>query len=121
MPQPGPFVDIHCHLVPGIDDGAQNWDDTLAMARMASEDGIGTIVVTPHQLGSYRCNVGDEIRRRTAELQSVLDEHHIDLQVLPGGDVRIESDLVSLVRQGEVMSLADHRKHVLLELPHEMY
>jgi protein-tyrosine phosphatase len=116
-----PFVDIHCHLVPGIDDGARNWDDTLAMARMAAADGIGTIVVTPHQLGSYRQNSGDEIRRRTAELQKFLDERQVALRVLPGADVRIEADITSLLRSGEVLTLADRRKHVLLELPHEMY
>ena len=119
--QPEPFVDIHCHLVPGIDDGSQNWEDTLAMAQMAVKDGISTIVVTPHQLGSYGHNDGDTIRARTAELQQFLNDRFVPLKVLPGGDVRIEEDLVKMVREGRVMSLADHRKHVLLELPHEMY
>jgi protein-tyrosine phosphatase len=121
MDELAPFVDLHCHLLPGIDDGSQNWDDTLAMARMAAADGIGTIVVTPHQLGSYRQNTGDAIRRRTAELQQFLDDHQIALRVLPGADVRIEADMTSLLRSGEVLSLADRHRHVLLELPHEMY
>lgn len=116
-----PFVDIHCHLVPGIDDGSQSWDETLAMARMAVADGIGTIVVTPHQLGNFAHNHGDLIRSRTVELQQFLDRHEVPLQVLPGGDVRIEAGLVGKIRRGEVMSLADHRRHVLLELPHELY
>ena len=116
-----PFVDIHCHLLPGIDDGASHWGDTLAMARLAVDDGIGTIVVTPHQLGSYRHNSGDDIRRRTTELQQFLDQHQVPLRVLPGADVRIEAGMTALLRTGEVLSLADCRKHVLLELPHEMY
>ena len=94
MSKPEPFVDIHCHLVPGIDDGARNWDETLEMARMAARDGISTIIVTPHQLGGYRCNTGPLIQERTEELQKVLDEHGIPLQVLPGGDVRVDIDLV---------------------------
>lgn len=121
MPEREPFVDIHCHLVPGIDDGSKSWDETLAMARMAVADGIRTIVVTPHQLGNFAHNQGDTIRARTAELQTFLDEHEVPLEVLPGGDVRIESNLVARIRRGEVMSLADRRKHVLLELPHELY
>ncbi len=116
-----PFVDIHCHLVPDIDDGAKTWEESLAMARMAVADGTETIVVTPHQLGAYGHNTGDEIRARTRQLQQFLNEHNVPLKVLAGGDVRIESDMIAKLRTGEVMSLADRRKHVLLELPHELY
>lgn len=115
------FVDIHCHLLPGIDDGAKSWDESLEMARMAVEDGITTIITTPHQLGGFARNLGNEIRKQTKALQALLDQERIPLQVLPGGDVRIEDSLLPGLRSGEVMSLADHRKHVLLELPHELY
>ena len=115
------FVDIHCHLVPGIDDGASNQAESLAMALLAVDEGIDTIVVTPHQMGSFARNTGDEIRVRTVELQELLDANGIPLRVLPGGDVRIDTGLVPGVASGDVMSLADHRRHVLLELPHELY
>jgi protein-tyrosine phosphatase len=115
------FVDIHCHLVPEIDDGAKSWDETLAMAKMAVDDGITTIVVTPHQLGNYAHNTGDIIRQRTIALQQQLDRSQIPLRVLPGADVRIEDEMVEGLRRGDVLSLGDHRKHVLLELPHELY
>ena len=116
-----PFVDIHCHLLPGVDDGARDWRESLAMARMAVNDGFGTIVVTPHQLGNYRQNSGELVRQRTAELQALFEEQAVPLRVLPGADVRIESDMVELLRKGDVLSLADRRRHVLLELPHELY
>jgi protein-tyrosine phosphatase len=118
---PPPFVDIHCHLIPGIDDGAKDWVEALSMARMAVEDGICTVVVTPHQLGNYAANDGPAVRASAAELQDFLDDQNVPLTVLPGADVRIESDLVRRIRRGEVVSLADHRRHVLLELPHELY
>jgi protein-tyrosine phosphatase len=121
MQASAPLIDIHCHLLPEIDDGAKSWDESLAMARLAVEDGIGTIVVTPHQLGSYRHNRGETIRQRTAQLQQLLDEHRLPLRVLPGADVRIEADMLTLLRSGEVLTLADQRRHVLLELPHELY
>ncbi len=116
-----PFVDIHCHLVPGIDDGAQSWEQSLQMAALAVADGIGAIVVTPHQLGNFAHNTGQTIRARTSELQQSLDAHGIALRVLPGADVRIEPDMVEKLRRGEVLTLADRGKHVLLELPHELY
>ena len=116
-----PFVDIHCHLIPRVDDGSQSWEQSLAMAAMATTDGIETIVVTPHQLGTYSHNGGETIRRCTAELQQFLNDHGVSLRVLPGADVRIEPQIIDKLQSGEVLTLADHRKHVLLELPHELY
>jgi len=115
------FVDIHCHLLPGIDDGAQTWDDSLAMARMALDDGIATTVCTPHQLGNFGENRGEEIRRLVLELQARLDEARLPLRVLPGADVRIESEMMQRIKAGDVLTLGDRGRHVLLELPHELY
>jgi protein-tyrosine phosphatase len=115
------FVDIHCHLLPGIDDGASTWEESLAMARAAADDGIATIVATPHQLGAHAANQGREIRARTERLQTFLDQRGIPLEVLPGADVRIEPELIAKIRSGEVLTLADQGRHVLLELPHEVY
>jgi protein-tyrosine phosphatase len=115
------FVDIHCHLLPGVDDGASDLPASLAMAAMAVDDGAATVIATPHQLGGFRRNHGDDIRRRTAELQAELDRAGIPLTVLPGADVRIEEGLVAGIAAGEVLTLGDRRRHVLLELPHELY
>ena len=115
------FVDIHCHILPGIDDGARTWDDALDMARLAVANGTDTIIATPHQLGNYNRNEGDTIRDATRSLQQFLQHQQIPLRVLPGADVRIEPDLATKVKQGSVLSLADRQRHVLLELPHELY
>ena len=121
LESPLPFVDVHCHIVPGIDDGSRSWDDTLAMAKMAIDDGIETIIATPHQLGSYAHNDGEMIRRRVAELSDVLAQHRLPLKVLPGADVRIEFDMLARLHTGDVLTLGDLGRHVLLELPHELY
>jgi protein-tyrosine phosphatase len=115
------FVDIHCHLLPGLDDGAKSIEESLAMARLAVAEGTTTIIATPHQLGNFGRNAGDDIRCRVAALQGELDAAKIAIKVLPGADVRIESGMVEAIVQGEVLTLGDHRRHVLLELPHELY
>jgi protein-tyrosine phosphatase len=115
------FVDIHCHLLPGIDDGANSIDESLAMARLAVEDGTTTIIATPHQLGNFGHNRGDDIRGRVVDLQQQLDGAGVPLRVLPGADVRIEPGMADAITRGDVLSLGDHRRHVLLELPHELY
>lgn len=115
------LVDIHCHLLPSVDDGAADLAESLAMARMSVEQGVGTVVCTPHQLGFFHDNHGADLRRRVADLQAELQRQSIPLTVLPGADVRIEDGMVELLVSGEVLSLGDHRRHVLLELPHELY
>jgi protein-tyrosine phosphatase len=119
--RPDPFVDIHCHVLPELDDGASSWDEALAMAEMAAADGIATIIATPHQLGNHAKNSGETIRAAAAEFQRFLEQRHVPLQVLPGADVRIEPDLVRKIRTGEVLTLGDRRRHLLLELPHDIY
>jgi protein-tyrosine phosphatase len=119
---PGPaFTDVHCHIIPGVDDGAADMAESLAMARLAAADGVRTIVATPHQLGGNGQNRGDDIRRRAAELQERIDAESLPMCVLPGADVRIEDGMVQKLVSGDVLTLADRRRHVLLELPHELY
>ena len=93
----------------------------MAMARQAVEDGIDTIIVTPHQLGSYSVNRGDSIRQLVRETREFMVQHQLPLRIEPGADVRIEPEMIAGLESGEILSLADLRQHVLLELPHELY
>ncbi|QDS96645.1 Tyrosine-protein phosphatase YwqE [Roseimaritima multifibrata] len=115
------FVDIHCHLLPGIDDGSRSWEDSLAMAQQMVAEGIDTVCVTPHQLGNYTSTTGQTIRQRTGQLQQWLQTNQVPLNVLPGADVRIDADMITRLQSGDCVSLGDRRRHVLLELPHELY
>jgi protein-tyrosine phosphatase len=91
------------------------------MARMAVDDGTTTIIATPHQLGSYAQNDAKSIRQKVTQINALLQQQHIPLTVLPGADVRIEADMLDRLRSDKVLTLGDQKKHVLLELPHEMY
>jgi len=115
------LTDVHCHLIPGLDDGPGTSDESLAMARLAVADGIGTVIATPHQLGGYARNGGELIRAKTCELQQRLDNSGVPLRVLPGAEVRIEPELARKVRKGEVLTLADAGRYVLLEMPHDVF
>lgn len=116
-----PFADIHCHVLPGIDDGAADTAQALAMVQAAAADGTTTLIATPHQLGSNAHVTAESIRAGCAALQAEVDAAGIAVEILPGADVRIEPELPSLVRQGTVVTLADRGRHILLELPHETY
>ena len=115
------FVDIHCHILPAIDDGSSSKTDSLKMARIAVLDGTKSVIATPHQLGSNRKVTADAINNGILILRKELASENIGLNISPGAGVRIDPELPKLIKQGEVLTLADHGKHVLLERPHEKY
>ncbi|MGI9448095.1 MAG: tyrosine-protein phosphatase, partial [Pirellulales bacterium] len=115
------FTDIHCHIVPQIDDGAFSIDQSINMARTALGDGTTSLIATPHQLGTNSHVSAEAIINGVSKLQSALHDKEISVSVRPGADVRIDPELPKLLKQGKVLTLADRRKHVLLELPHDTY
>ncbi|HQC73838.1 MAG TPA: capsular biosynthesis protein, partial [Candidatus Competibacteraceae bacterium] len=99
------MIDLHCHLLPGIDDGAPNLDTSLAMARIAVADGITVTACTPHIYPGMYQNTGPAIRQAVSELQAHLDEAGVSLRLTYGADTHIAPDLVAGLRDGRVPSL----------------
>ena len=91
------------------------------MARTALGDGTTSLIATPHQLGTNSHVSAEAIINGVSKLQSALHDKEISVSVRPGADVRIDPELPKLLKQGKVLTLADRRKHVLLELPHDTY
>ena len=113
------MIDLHCHLLPGIDDGAKDLDLSLAMARMACADGITTIACTPHILPGVYNNSGPAIRAAVARLREAMAQAGIPIRLLTGADVHIAPDLVAQLRDGRALTLNDTR-NFLLEPPHHL-
>jgi protein-tyrosine phosphatase len=115
-------IDVHCHCLPGLDDGPANLQDAVALCRALVADGVTTVVATPHQLGPYeRGNDGAKIRRCAADLDATLVALAVPLRVVPGAEVRVDERVPELLRTGEVLTLGDAGGHLLLELPHHHY
>ena len=85
------------------------------------KDGTKSVIATPHQLGSNSNVTVDLIKKGVLSLREELSSENIELNIVPGADIRIDPDLPKLLKQGKVLTLADQGKHVLLELPHETY
>jgi protein-tyrosine phosphatase len=112
-------VDLHCHCLPGIDDGPATMADSLSLCLQLVADGITTVIATPHQLGGYEgSNSAAVIRDLVGQLQALLDTDQVPLAVLPGADVRVDLRLIDLLNDGDVLTLAEG-PYVLLEIPHE--
>ncbi len=111
------MIDLHCHLLPGIDDGASHLDVSLQMARMAVEDGIHTTACTPHIYPGMYMNDGPGIRSAVEALQQALDDNGIALQLVVGADVHLVPGLTEGIRSGRIPTLHDSR-YFLLEPSH---
>lgn len=113
------MIDLHSHILPGIDDGARSLEDSLTMARMAVEDGTKILACTPHLAPPKYVNSGPDIRRAVSQLQAQLDEHSIALKLIAGADLHIASDLENSLKTGHALTLAD-TSYFLLEPPHDV-
>jgi protein-tyrosine phosphatase len=115
----GPVIDLHCHLLPGIDDGAPDLDTSLAMARVAVADGIRVTACTPHIYPGLYENDGDGIRKAVATLQMLLDRQGIALRLVAGADAHVVPELLDGLKSGRVPTLAGSR-YFLFEPPHHV-
>lgn len=114
------MIDLHCHLLPGIDDGARDLDDALAMARIAVTRGTTHIVVTPHIHPGRWENSTATISAACQKLQSALDEQAIPLQLSYACEVRLSEALQGQIKRDEIPFLGSYGgdKVMLLEFPH---
>lgn len=113
------MIDLHCHILPGIDDGAADLSTASAMARAMVADGVTVVACTPHILPGLYHNTGPLIRAAIARLQRTLDFAGIELRLVGGADVHIAPDVVAGLRAGRLLSLAESR-YVLIEPPHHV-
>jgi len=113
-------ADVHCHCLPGLDDGPQTLADAIALCRTLADDGITAVVASPHQMGRYDGrNSPAEIRQAVADLTAALRIEKILLNIHPGADVRIDERLGDLLDRDQISTIADLGKYLLLELPHD--
>ncbi|MFH1152389.1 MAG: CpsB/CapC family capsule biosynthesis tyrosine phosphatase [Pseudomonadota bacterium] len=111
------MIDIHAHILPGLDDGAASMDEALAMARKAAAENIHHIIATPHCMdGVYNCTAPG-ILEACARLNTALSVAGIPLTIHPGAEVRVTHDTLQAWDAGHLLSLGNTGTHILLELP----
>lgn len=113
------MIDLHCHILPGIDDGATDLSVSLAMAQQFVDDGVTVVACTPHILPGLYNNTGPQIRSLINDLKSALQEAGIALDLVVGSDAHVCPDFIQALRSGRILSLADTR-YVLVEPPHHV-
>ena len=139
------MIDLHAHILPGLDDGAKTFEESLQMCWMSYRDGVRTIVATPHTLNGLYLNDRETILKKVGELNEALIHcglriadcgiknsnseidfssinsefriPHSEFRILPGADVRLCENTLSHLDQGKVMTISDGKKYLFLEFP----
>lgn len=110
------MIDIHSHILPFMDDGAADWEAALSMAQDAVQDGISTVVATPHHANGVYMNPAPNIGQAVQLLNERIQQAGLPLLVLPGQEIRIYGELLNDLEQSQLLTLAGS-KYILLEMP----
>lgn len=111
------MIDLHCHILPGLDDGPDDLDQSIAMARAAVADGVSTLVATPH-VGTRNFDAPiTRIRDAADNLVQRLQSENIPLKLLLGTELAATSDIAALLDAGRALTLGATGRFLLIELP----
>ncbi|HOG45490.1 MAG TPA: capsular biosynthesis protein [Anaerolineae bacterium] len=110
------LTDLHCHILPDVDDGPADLAGALGLARAALDDGIATVAATPHNLMWRRGLSCATLEARVAELQRCLEEHGLSLRVVPGAETALITALPQQIDAGQAAPL-NHSRYLLVEPP----
>jgi protein-tyrosine phosphatase len=115
-------VDMHCHCLGGLDDGPDDMSEAIGLCRSLVADGVTHAIATPHQLGRYETEIsGQRIIKAVDDLNEMLVRQEVPLQVAAGAEIRVDPRVSELLQCGQLLSLAQTGRYVLLELPHETF
>lgn len=112
------LVDLHAHLLPGADDGSTDLRESLDLARVAAENGITHILLTPHHMDGKYVNHKKDVIRKTELFQMALDKVGIEIKVFPGQEVHLTDKLLDAIDNDDILFADANNRYLMLELPH---
>ncbi|WP_194757978.1 tyrosine-protein phosphatase [Priestia megaterium] len=111
------MIDLHCHILSGIDDGALNDEISLKMARKSVSEGIHTIVATPHHQNGRYLNEKKDIVQHVQKLNELLKKEMVPLTILPGQEIRLYGEILDDYQEEKILTLNDTGKYLFIEFP----
>ncbi len=118
--EPADLIDVHCHILPGFDDGPKNLQQSLELGRCYVEAGVKRVVATPHFLPGTIWTAGPrQILDGIGKLRKIFAERELELEILPGMEIAIQKNMGARLEQGAYLPLGASRSY-LLEPPFEI-
>lgn len=111
------MIDLHCHILPDVDDGSVNDEMSIEMAKRAVSEGITAIVATPHHQNGRYLNEKEAILHRVEQLNSLLVHEGVPLTILPGQENRIYGEILDDYHQNKILTLNNTGKYLFIEFP----
>src|SRR5699024_3569596 len=111
------MIDLHCHILPGIDDGPKNWEMSLEMAKLAVDEGITHILATPHHVNRHWMNPKSEVLTLVDELQEKIDAKGLPITIFPGQEVRLHGEILQNNQKNEICFIDELNQYILIEFP----
>lgn len=109
------MIDIHTHLIPNVDDGADSIEETLLLAQAAVNEGIEHVILTPHHNIQWVSNEKDKVLKLTKEVEQAIQEAEIPLTVSPGQEIRMNEEFSRELFADNYLSLDGNGKYYLVE------
>jgi protein-tyrosine phosphatase len=115
------MIDIHSHIIPAVDDGSSSMKESLEMLKIAWEDGVRAIVATPHIFSQIsRIKDIEQLHHKFMELKKSAQDHHIEIEIMPGAEVFFVSDLREKLKTYWNVLNINYSNYFLLEFPGDM-
>lgn len=114
------MIDLHAHVLPGVDDGPADLAAALDLLVAMVEQGTRHVVASPHSFDDRYLNTGGTVQAAVTALQAAADQAGLPIRILPGMELPLRSDLSALLRSGQALGIAGTR-YVCVELPHREF
>ncbi|MGF2941306.1 tyrosine-protein phosphatase [Enterococcus xiangfangensis] len=111
------MIDLHCHILPGLDDGAQTLADSLAMVEKAIDQGITHIMCTPHHTNGEYNNPAKKVISAVETLQQAIDQRGWEMTLFEGQEVRLTEQLLAGIERQEILFIDEKKTYLLVEFP----
>lgn len=108
------YIDIHSHILPGIDDGAENFKMSMEMLQIAQRNGIRAVILTPHHKPMHHNAKAEKIRALAGQLQEKAEQAGMEMKLYTGNEFYYSSEMVRTLEEGQACTMADS-DYVLVE------
>lgn len=112
------MIDIHCHALPFVDDGSENYEQTLSMLKEEIKQGVKGVILTPHYRRHSFAESDETVRSVFTELCKKVEQEGLQIQLYLGREITVYKGIAEIMDKGEFISMANGR-FVLLEFPYE--